>query len=294
MTPRVYSIEELRCNAYSKIEKSLHICELRKFLREGITQSQIHRHDAYMVLVATTGRGTHVIDFTTYSIQPGYVFLTYPSMIHEWKAQQELDGFLIFFTDAFFSLRYNTNNLLEFPFFRSIKGKPLVIFPQDQSFDQITTLCEWMLMEYTYQEADATKVLRSYLNILLHICKRKYTRLPPIDCLDTHARSIIKQFEQLIDQHYEDRRLVRDYAELLQLSPNYLNTICKKVTGKSAGELIRSRIMIEARRMLLHEDSTVSEISHALHFVDNSYFCRFFKKYEGVSPEQFRRQFLHN
>jgi len=60
----------------------------------------------------------------------------------------------------------------------------------------------------------------------------------------------------------------------------------------SAGELIRDRIILEAKRLLVNAKMSVSEIAHELNFVDNSYFSRFFKKYAGVTPEVFRKQII--
>jgi AraC-like DNA-binding protein len=62
----------------------------------------------------------------------------------------------------------------------------------------------------------------------------------------------------------------------------------QKKSGKSAGELIRQRVLLEAKRLLAHTKLSVSEISFKLGFEDNSYFGRFFKKYNGLTPERFR------
>ncbi|MEL6134415.1 MAG: helix-turn-helix domain-containing protein, partial [Bacteroidota bacterium] len=64
--------------------------------------------------------------------------------------------------------------------------------------------------------------------------------------------------------------------------------------GKSAGNLIRERILLEIKRKLLHEDKTMAEISSELHFEDQAYFSRFFKRYTGQSPLAFRKQLWQN
>src|SRR5690606_22830534 len=94
---------------------------------------------------------------------------------------------------------------------------------------------------------------------------------------------------QYINEKFKVMKGVKDYAARLCITPNYLNAVCTKVTGKSAGEHIRERIMLEAKRLLLHSDNTVSEIAGELNFDDNPYFCRFFKKYAQITPEQFRK-----
>lgn len=251
---------------------------------------QAHRHNYYMVFLPTAGVGRQLIDFQSYPIQKGRVFLLYPGMIHAWEEEEDLEGYLIFFTADFFTLRYNTNSLLAFPFFGSSYGLPFVDFAEGEDWQRLNQLLEFMLVEHARGDEESVSSLRSYLNIVLQECRRAYQVAEKEPEKDQHQQRLIKTFEQLIDRDYAKERQVRAYAAMLRLTPSYLNTVCKSVTGRSAGDLIRQRVMLEARRMLLHDDRTVSEVGHALNFADNAYFCRFFKKYEGVSPDKFRRQ----
>lgn len=81
----------------------------------------------------------------------------------------------------------------------------------------------------------------------------------------------------------------KEYAGLLFITPNHLNALCKASVGKSAGEMIRDRLLLEAKRMLANSAMSVSEIAYDLRFEDNAYFSRFFKKYTGHTPEEFRK-----
>src|SRR5690554_7006598 len=79
------------------------------------------------------------------------------------------------------------------------------------------------------------------------------------------------------------------YADLLNISPNYLNKICKEETGRTAGDLIRKRITIEAQRLLHYTNYTVNEIADQLGFENSSYFVTFFKKHTRTTPDKFRK-----
>ncbi|WP_291060157.1 MULTISPECIES: helix-turn-helix domain-containing protein [unclassified Empedobacter] len=78
---------------------------------------------------------------------------------------------------------------------------------------------------------------------------------------------------------------------MLYITPNHLNALCKDVLATSAGELIRSRIVLEAKRLLVNKEISVTEIAYLLNFQDASYFVKFFKKYTEFTPEQFRKQY---
>ncbi|RYZ32209.1 MAG: AraC family transcriptional regulator, partial [Sphingobacteriales bacterium] len=72
----------------------------------------------------------------------------------------------------------------------------------------------------------------------------------------------------------------------------HLNALCQDLLGKTAGELIRDRILLEAKRLLVNADISISEIAWQLNFADNSYFSKFFKKQAGTTPEAFRKSIL--
>jgi AraC-like DNA-binding protein len=103
---------------------------------------------------------------------------------------------------------------------------------------------------------------------------------------------LLRNFQKLIEQHYTSLTLPKEYAELLFVTPNHLNALCTSILGVSAGELIRKRILLEAKRLLVNLDLSISQIAWKLNFSDNSYFSKFFKKQEGITPEAFRKKTL--
>jgi AraC-like DNA-binding protein len=103
---------------------------------------------------------------------------------------------------------------------------------------------------------------------------------------------LLRTFRRLIDQHYLSIKLPKAYADLLYITPNHLNALCQDLLGKTAGELIRDRVLLEAKRLLTNAGATVTEIAYQLNFQDNSYFNRFFKKYVGVTPDEFRKTLM--
>ncbi len=252
-----------------------------------------HRHNYYMLMLATAGSGRQLIDFETYDVTPGQLYLMSPGMIHAWEENNALKGFDLFFTADFFTQRYNINKLYEFPFFSLPQRQQPMVELNEKEHRQINELFEQMLEAYESGLQDGLmSMLRSYLNIILVRAQRIYTKGQPLQREDSPSRNLIQQFELLIEQHHREYRLVKDYGKLLHITPNHLNAVCREKTGRSAGDLIRNRIMLEAKRMLAHDRRTVGEIGSSLNFNDTAYFCRFFKKYEGATPEQFRRQLL--
>ncbi|RYD74000.1 MAG: AraC family transcriptional regulator, partial [Sphingobacteriales bacterium] len=103
---------------------------------------------------------------------------------------------------------------------------------------------------------------------------------------------LFKNFQNLVDKHYKTKKLTKDYAAMLYITPNHLNALSKDISGRSAGEIIRDRILLEAKRWLINGGITIAEVAAVLEFEDNSYFTKFFKKYEGFTPQEFRKKYL--
>jgi AraC-like DNA-binding protein len=80
----------------------------------------------------------------------------------------------------------------------------------------------------------------------------------------------------------------------MNISPNYLNQICKKIVGKTASQLLYERLLVEAQRLLTHTTQSVKEIGYLLGFDDPSYFVRFFRKQAGQTPAEFREAISAN
>ncbi|NJO89493.1 MAG: AraC family transcriptional regulator [Chloroflexia bacterium] len=99
---------------------------------------------------------------------------------------------------------------------------------------------------------------------------------------------MLNEFRKALNNKFSELKTSKEFAQLLNISPNYLNAICKDIYNKTVSEIIQERIMLEAKRLLSHTGLSVSEISYKLGFKDNSYFGRYFKKATGLPPEKFR------
>lgn len=82
------------------------------------------------------------------------------------------------------------------------------------------------------------------------------------------------------------------YAKKLKISLKSLNEAVKKYTGQVCGEYIRSKTIIEAKRLLRYTTMSSSQITTELGFADTGYFSRFFKRETGLSPIEFRKTTL--
>lgn len=266
-------------------ESSFYIEKLQAHLQNHKFVSKPHRHSFYLLLYITEGSGEHTIDFKTYPITPGSFFLMTPGQVHSWNLKPDTNGFIIFFTQGFYRMRLNESSLMEFPFFNSLHAIPHIQLLPDATLDVVINE-----MQFEFKNPKPTidlRILRSYLDLLLLKLARVYPGNEKSDKIQTNA-SKLRKLELLIDKHFIKVKGPREYSDLMNLSPSYLNTICKQNLGKTLSELIIERVILEAQRYFAHSDLTVSQVSDKLNFSTTSYFIRFFKKHTGFTPEQFK------
>lgn len=99
---------------------------------------------------------------------------------------------------------------------------------------------------------------------------------------------IVKMLVRLIIKNYHKERSVNFYAEQMHLSPQHLSTTVKKVTGKTITDIISALVVRDAQAKLKSTELTIQEIAYSLNFPDISFFGKYFKRYTGMSPKQYR------
>lgn len=102
------------------------------------------------------------------------------------------------------------------------------------------------------------------------------------------GEEIVKRLVQYIIKHYSKERSVAFYADLLHISPQHLSTTVNKVAGKTVTDIIAKLVVTDAQAKLKSTDLTIQEIAYSLNFPDISFFGKYFKRYTGMSPKQYR------
>ena len=116
----------------------------------------------------------------------------------------------------------------------------------------------------------------------VHIRNSRMLSTQPL-CLSFCCSSNCKQFIEMIENNFHSLKLPKDYASLLNITPNQLNFVCQQQINLSAGEIIR-RIILEAKRLLVSFDLSIANIAETLNYSEPSYFVKFFKKYTSFTP----------
>lgn len=262
------------------------VSPLHSFGQQSSILSIPNQRMFYTIIYFEEEGGRFAIDQSIVHVQKGETLSIAPSSVCTFKINNGAKGWILLFTDSFFTKRYNDNVLHDFSFL-----KENTLYKQMGNNIDISkwrVMMDSMYDEIMLSDKDSKTILRSYLNIVLGMlerCKGILWSMP----YNKERENRIREFEKLLEQFYRCERFPSFYADKLNISANYLNRICRERRNKSVGELIRDRILMEAERQLFHTFKTISEISFELGFDSSSYFITFFKKKHGVSPEEFRK-----
>jgi AraC-like DNA-binding protein len=244
-----------------------------------------HRHSFYEIIWVIDGAGVHAADFDERTIGPQTVFLISPGQVHAVRVNRPLSGYKLVFTADFFVLDGRAADAAaDLPFFRVGAASPVLALA-DEEAAHLRAIAEDLLAEFTSRASWRREMLRARFQTLLlalgRVAQRQQVSLPPVT-------STVARFHALIDEHFRRLHRVADYAGLLALTPGHLSRLSKTATGDTASALIEARLVLEAKRLLVHSDASAAEIAADLGFPDASYFGRFFRRHVAQSPRVFR------
>lgn len=243
-----------------------------------------HSLSFYEILLITSGRGEVTLDGASHPVAPGRVFFTSPGQPRQWHVRG-LDGLCLFFTADFVEEFFKDPLFLfKLPYFHRAGGDPGLALRRAAA-ESLSVRLRSMQKEIRRLRPDSPDALRAGLyETLVHLSRRFGAREGDVPRENPTALRL----RQLIERHFRERHQPGAYARQLRITVGHLNQLARRHLGRTAGALIRERLILEARRELAHSDATTAEIAYGLGFKDPAYFARFFRRSVGVPPTAFR------
>jgi AraC family transcriptional activator of pobA len=257
---------------------------LNKHVKSHHFTNSPHKHDFFLVILFTKGIGKHEVDFETFKIEEGSLFVLKPGQMHYWELSDDVDGFVFFHSREFFDRGFISLSIKDFHFYNSFQGTPCFKLNENQ-LNKIKFIMNELVTEYVKNDFLKWQKIHSLILLVYIEISRVKTPLGNIKN-QTYLTKLI-QFEDLIEENFRNEKFVKEYASKLNITEKHLNRVTKSCIGKTSTQLICERIILEAKRMLFYSNLNVTQIGEELGYFDNSYFVRFFKKNVGMTPLAF-------
>ena len=237
-----------------------------------------HRHNKYLELVYfRKGSGFHYMDLKRYEIEPPIIFIIKKDEVHNWEIDTVPEGFVIIIKEDFLERTLDKNINLQL---QKLSFRQSIRIPADVT---INNLFEILCLETKRNSSGQNEVVEGGLKALL---------AKIIGYGDTGAISnmgdTLSRFEELLGK--ELRNDVSHYAAMLDTTPQNLTALCKGRHSKTGSQVIAERIVKEAKRLLRFTGLSVTEIAYTFNFKDVSHFVKYFKRYGGETPMQFKKR----
>lgn len=278
----IYGVQNFSCN---EVHRDFYVNIFKEHLKSHSFIEEPHRHDSYLMVFFTNGSGMHEIDFDRFEIKKGSLFVMQPGQIHHWSLSDDIEGFVIIFSQERYNLYFGQKKINDYNFYHSIHNRPEIIF-EEHEIAKILPYFDLLIQEN--QQKNKLQ-LDKMLNLLdsIHIeISRKYSETYSHQA---HSYNIkINKFEMLLEKYFRVEKRPSFYAEKLNITLKHLNRICNEILEKTVTEVIMDRVILEIKRMLVDKELAVNEVAFKVGYEDYSYFSRIFKKQTGFSPTEFR------
>ena len=260
-----------------EVERLIKVAAFKK----GVRNTSPHKHNNYFeVIYLSSGSGYHYIDLNKFAITPPVVFFVRQEQVHYWDMSSEPNGYVVIIRKSF--IERSLDNELKLLLSKSSSQCCLLLSDNRTIEILLALLTEESKTngENSFQITEG--LLKSLLAKIFEVAK------PMINKAE-HKPDLFHSFIDLLSADNGIKNKVAHYAKKLNTTPQNINAVCQKSVQKPATEVLSEYVLIEAKRLLLYTDKTVSEISFALEFTDPSHFVKYFKKMVGCTPQTFRQ-----
>ena len=237
-------------------------------------------HDFFFLKKGTSIRTKGL---NSYTINAPAIFFLPAYQITEHKMMSEdAEGYYCHFGENVFDF-FSKFMLSERYVFFQYQSNPIIPL-QTNTIEIIEKILERLLSLHTTKEYNKT-LLSFYLMALFE--ELKSIAVNKISKKRKSNFEITKRYKHALAEHIYEFQNISDYANLLNVTPNYLNKCVKTAIGKTAQDLLKAMLILEAKTLIKYSELNVSEIAIKLCDQTPSNFARFFKKQTGLSPKEY-------
>ncbi|WP_337657363.1 AraC family transcriptional regulator [Alistipes sp.] len=250
------------------------------------------RLNALIIGVGTEGETSLTSNLQEFRLKKDSLFIFSPKHILQVQSNNRFKAHLIVIAPDFLK-RINIDTKRMMPLFLQFGSLPCMELTHAES-QSLRSFISMVEQELKGSETDfSSEIIGGLIAATIYkvgdILTHYLTEHPEVDSpMHNRAEEYFKQFTELLGEHYKHERSVGFYARQLCITPKYLTTLIKRISGKSVSEWIDSYVILEAKTLLKYSNMSVQEIAYYLNFPNQSFFGSYFKRNAGMSPSQYK------
>ena len=250
------------------------------------------RLNALIIGVGTEGETSLASNLQEFRLKKDSLFIFSPKHILQVQSNNRFKAHLIVIAPDFLK-RINIDTKLMMPLFLQFGSLPCMELTHAES-QSLRSFISMVEQELKGSETDfSSEIIGGLIAATIYkvgdILTHYLTEHPEVDSpIHNRAEEYFRQFTELLGEHYKHERSVGFYARQLCITPKYLTTLIKRISGKSVSEWIDNYVILEAKTLLKYSNMSVQEIAYYLNFPNQSFFGSYFKRNAGMSPSQYK------
>ena len=257
-------------------------------------KSPVFRAEYFSFVFVKKGKGSYTTDEHSFEFDDYTIYFTNPGHVKSFDIEASEDAYIITLTETFLLQNVHPKIFDEFPFLLAETVAPMRL--SEKEFSELEDLYLKVFEEFKKDSHYKDKILGNlFVVLLLKIKERFWHSYNPIEEGDRNSQ-IVKSFKQLLETQFKNLFTdasgkpfqVQDYANQLNLHPNYMSTVIKSKTGKTVSQFINEKLVASAKTLLKTTSLTSKEIGYRLGFSEPTHFGRFFKKHTGLTPNDYK------
>ena len=250
------------------------------------------RLNALIIGVGTEGETSLTSNLQEFRLKKDSLFIFSPKHILQVQSNNRFKAHLIVIAPDFLK-RINIDTKRMMPLFLQFGSLPCMELTHAES-QSLRSFISMVEQELKGSETDfSSEIIGGLIAATIYkvgdILTHSLTEHPEVDSpRHNRAEEYFRQFTELLGEHYKHERSVGFYARQLCITPKYLTTLIKRISGKSVSEWIDNYVILEAKTLLKYSNMSVQEIAYYLNFPNQSFFGSYFKRNAGMSPSQYK------
>lgn len=253
-----------------------------------------YRIESFFLMICKSGQGSVSVNLKEYEIKSNSLFFHLPnSIIQVNGAEEPMRGVVIGFNEGLTrEMNFDIKHIL--PIALAMKEQPVMQI-SDEHCDQLISLIRNIAYEIqsSKDEPFHDAIVRNYFALFFYkLSSILSINLPSQARVETSVKNrneeYFHRFMQILGENYRRERSLSFYASQLCITPKYLTTLIKRVSGRSAAEWIDQYVVLEAKNLLRYSTMSIQEVAYELHFANQSFFGKYFKHQTGYSPSAYK------
>lgn len=250
------------------------------------------RLNALIIGVGIEGETSLTSNLQEFRLKKDSLFIFSPKHILQVQSNNRFKAHLIVIAPDFLK-RINIDTKRMMPLFLQFGSLPCMELTHAES-QSLRSFISMVEQELKGSETDfSSEIIGGLIAATIYkvgdILTHYLTEHPEVDSpIHNRAEEYFRQFTELLGEHYKHKRSVGFYARQLCITPKYLTTLIKRISGKSVSEWIDNYVILEAKTLLKYSNMSVQEIAYYLNFPNQSFFGSYFKRNAGMSPSQYK------